>query len=153
MSEEKSSRTIWSWLFGPIPSPLDGPRPKQIEPAMLAPKEPMTREQQTMRVVAAIFGAVALYFAYDRYTNPNLDGLDAYQRCDYHAYWLNHGGSVDQCRHSEAEAAAMRMRVAAGYFADPQEAEEQMRIENEVNAAGNASGDDPNIPTDPNKKY
>jgi hypothetical protein len=97
--------------------------------------------------VTAILGAVLLYFAYDRFTNPNLDGLSAYQRCDYHAYWQNHGGSVDQCRQNEAEAAAARMRVTAGYSADPQEAEEQMRIENEVNAAGAASGDDGSRPT------
>jgi hypothetical protein len=65
--------------------------------------------KQTLYIVGAIFGAVLLFFAYDRFTNPNLDGLTAYQRCDYHAYWQNHGGSVEQCRAAEADAAANRM--------------------------------------------
>jgi hypothetical protein len=148
MSNKKPSRTIWSWLFGPIPNPLDRFPPEPSEPTPLATREPMTREQQTKLIVGAIFGAVLLYVAYDSITNPNMDGLNDYQRCSYWAYWHMHGGSVDKCQQAEAEAAATRMRVAAGYSADPQIADEQMKAEAAADAAlANMQ------PTDPSKKY
>jgi hypothetical protein len=59
---------------------------------------PMTRAKQTWLIVAAIFGAVALYMLYDSITNPNLDGMNAWDRCAYYAYYSNHGGDVGACR-------------------------------------------------------
>jgi hypothetical protein len=148
MSDQKPSRTLWSWLFGPIPNPLDRSEASQAELKPAAAKEPMTREQQTRLLVGAIFAAVLLYFAYDRITNPNLDGMHPYDRCQYWAYWHNHGGSIDACQQAEAEAAAARMRVAAGYSADPDVAAQEMEMQNRADAAIENMA-----PTDPNKKY
>jgi len=73
----------------------------------------MTRTAQTIWIVGAIIGAVLLYMAYDSITNPNLDDLHPYDRCQYWAYWHKHGGSVRACQDHEMKEIEYRIGSAA----------------------------------------
>lgn len=114
--------------------------PDLPKPASVVTHAGMTAKQQTLAIVGAIFGAVAIYIGYDALTNPNLDGLNGYQRCSYWAYNHNHGGTVDQCQQNEAMAAAARMR---GVDDGLTPAELGVHEQHFINVQ----------PTDPNKKY
>ncbi len=70
----------------------------------------MTRTQQTGAIVGAIILA-ALFLAWVLWPEPNLDGMDPWDRCAYSSFNENRGGTMDKCREQVAnEAAAHLMR-------------------------------------------
>ena len=52
----------------------------------------MTRTQQTAWIVGAIV-AVGLILTFILWPEPNLDGMDDMQKCNYSSYYQNRGGS------------------------------------------------------------
>lgn len=68
----------------------------------------MTRTQQTAWIVGAIV-AVALIFAFIFWPEPNLDGMDPSQKCEYRSHYKNRGGSPEACKKLVVDAAVQRL--------------------------------------------
>lgn len=65
----------------------------------------MTRTQQTAAIVSSIFIAT-LFLGWVIWPEPNLDGMDPWERCAYSSFNENRGGTKEKCQEQIANEAA-----------------------------------------------
>jgi len=72
----------------------------------------MTRVQQTIWIIAAMV-ILAAGLAWVMWPAPDFANMESGKRCDYSAWYENHGGTAARCHHDDIRAAARRL---GGYY-------------------------------------